>query len=136
MNLTPYQEDVYAGKICPYCKSPTKTVTEEHIYGRSYNGKSMICCVNFPSCDSYVGTHEEDGSALGRLADNQLRQYKKVTHSWFDRIWKEKWMSRSEAYDWLSDELGTPRDYTHIGMFNVATCKKAIEKCTKYLDGN
>lgn len=134
IKLTPYQQDVYSGKICPYCKSGTKTVTEEHIYGKKYKGKTMICCVNFPSCDSYVGTHEEDGSSLGRLANSELRQYKKVTHSWFDRIWKEQHMSRTEAYDWLSDELELPRDMTHIGWFNITTCKKAIQLCVKYLE--
>lgn len=132
MKLTPYQKEVYSGAICPYCKSKTKVVSEEHIYGRSYKGKSMICCINFPNCDSYVGTHEKDGTALGRLANNQLRQLKKVTHSWFDRIWREKHMSRNEAYEWLSEEINIPLDYCHIGMMNINSCKKAIQACIKY----
>lgn len=127
MSLTPYQEDVYAGKICPYCKSETKRATETFIYGREYKGRMMICCKNFPHCDSYVGTHEDDGTALGRLADKSLRQYKKVTHDAFDRIWMEKHCERKEAYEHLSNALEIPFEYTHIGMFNIETCKKAID---------
>ena len=133
--LTPYQEDVFAGKICPYCKSETKRATETFVYGREYKGNMVICCINFPTCDSYVGTHKEDGTALGRLANKLLRQHKKVAHDWFDRLWREQWYDRDEAYDWLSEQIGTPRDYTHIGMFNIKTCKKVIQVCTKYLEG-
>lgn len=136
MELTPYQEDVFAGKICPYCKSGVRVTTETEVYGREYKGRKVICCKNYPTCDAYVGTHEEDGTALGRLANNELRQYKKVAHSWFDRIWKEDHMNRKEAYEWLSEVIGTPRNYTHIGMFNIATCKKVIAVCTKYLEND
>ena len=94
----------------------------------------MICCVNFPKCDSYCGTHEEDGSSLGRLANSTLRQYKKVAHSWFDQIWRDqKLLKRSEAYKWLSDELGIPREMTHIGFFGIEYCKKVIKLSTEYL---
>jgi len=134
MDLTPHQENVYSGKTCPYCNSTTKVVSEEFIYGRSYNNKSMICCVNFPKCDSYVGTHEEDGSSLGRLANSELRKYKKVCHDWFDKIWMDKHLTRNEAYEWLSDELEIPLDYTHIGFFNITTCKKVIKLCINFLD--
>lgn len=135
MKLTAYQEDVYAGKICPYCKSKTKVVDEEYIYGKKYKGRSMICCVRFPECDSYVGTHEDDGSSLGRLANNELRQYKKRAHEWFDKIWLDKHMDRTTAYEWLADEIGTPDAYTHIGMFNIETCRKVIQVCIKFFDG-
>jgi hypothetical protein len=36
-------------------------------------------------------------------------------------------------HDWLSKQLGTERDYTHIGMFDVETCKKIIAVSNKYL---
>ena len=127
MKLTPYQEDVYKGSICPYCKSATKSVTEEFIYGKKYKGKMMICCINFPTCDSYVGTHEKDSTALGRLANRELRQYKKVAHSHFDWIWKNEYEKRGFLYKELSDFLGIDAEYTHIGYFNIATCKKVID---------
>lgn len=132
--LTPYQKQIYSGKVCPYCGAGTKVVSEEFIYGKSYKNKSMICCNNFPKCDSYCGTHKEDGISLGRLANSELRQYKKVTHDWFDRIWMEKHMTRDEAYDWLSEKLGLPEEFCHVGMFNIKTCKKAIQVCIKYFE--
>lgn len=133
MDLTPHQEAIYSGTKCPYCSSETKVVSEEFIYGRSYKNKSMICCVNFPKCDSYCGTHEEDGSSFGRLANKQLRQYKKVSHDAFDKIWMQKLLTRNEAYEWFSEELNIPLDYTHIGFFGIENCKKAITLSNEYM---
>ena len=124
--LTPYQEDVYAGSICPYCKSGTKRATETFIYGREYKRRMMICCKNFPHCNSYVGTDDE-GITLGRLANKTLRQYKKVAHDSFDKIWKEKYCKRSELYEHMSNMLDLSGEFTHIGMFNEKTCKKVID---------
>ena len=132
--LTEHQELIYSGKICPYCDSETKKVTEEFIYNKTYSGNKMICCVNFPKCNSYCGTHKEDESSLGRLADSSLRQYKKVAHSCFDPIWKDhKVLSRKQAYSWLSEKLEIPVEYTHIGYFNIETCKRVITICSEYL---
>lgn len=127
MQLTQYEQDVYSGQICPYCKSPTKVVSEEFIYGRSYKNRSIICCVNYPECDAYCGTHEEDGSSLGRLAKKPLRKAKNEAHRHFDRLWMEGYYERPEAYELLSEHLNIPVDYTHIGFFGVETCKKATE---------
>lgn len=123
MNLTPYQLDVINAKICPYCKSATSVTTETDIYGKTYSGRSMIKCNNYPNCDAYVGCHE-DGSPLGRLANKPLRQAKKKAHDYFDKIWKEKYMERTALYEALSDFLNIPDAYTHIGMFSITTCHK------------
>ena len=135
-NLTAYHKDVFSAKICPCCKSGTKTVSEEFIYGKKFTGKTMICCVNYPSCDAYVGTHAEDGAPLGRLARKPLRMAKKEAHSYFDRIWLDQHMTRPEAYDWLCDELGIDRDHTHIGWFSIETCQKVVQLSKKYLQEN
>lgn len=124
--LTPYQEDVYSGSICPYCKSETRVTTEKEVYGVKYKGRAIIVCKNFPHCNSYVGTDDE-GITLGRLANKTLRQYKKVAHDSFDKIWKEKHCERSELYEHMSNMLNIPVKYTHIGMFNEKTCKKVID---------
>lgn len=125
MKLTSYQEDVYSAKICPYCKSSTKTVSEEVIYGISYTGKAVICCINYPVCDSYVGTHK-DGTPLGRLANNQLRQDKISAHKFFDPLWQSKEYKRGTLYQMLADYLEIPGEYCHIGFFNRKTLKKVI----------
>lgn len=131
MTLTPYQKDVVNAKICPYCKSGTRTTTETEIYGKEYRGRAVICCKNFPACDAYVGTHE-DGTALGRLAQSELRYRKGRAHFWFDKIWKEQYVDRSDLYAELGDYLGLPEDYTHIGMFSAKTCMKVEEWAHSY----
>ena len=124
MDLSPFHIDVLNAKICPYCNSLTKIISETDVYGKEYQKRKVIACVNFPSCDSYVGTHD-DGTTLGRLANKSLRERKKQAHYWFDKIWKENYIRRSDLYDELSEFLGLPTEYTHIGMFSEKTCIKA-----------
>lgn len=126
MTLTPYHIDVLNGKICPYCKSSTKVLSEADVYGKTYRGRSVIACVNFPKCDSYVGTHD-DGAPLGRLANKALRIAKRNAHEHFDKLWREKLIDRDSAYENLSDHLKIDIEFTHIGMFNINTCKKVSD---------
>lgn len=123
MQLTQEHKDIFSAKLCPYCGSSTRVVDEVYIYGRTYKDRLMVCCKNFPQCDSYVGTHE-DGEPLGRLANKELRQWKKKAHDSFDKLWKDKKMKRGQAYAALSKHLGIHGDYTHIGMFKIETCIK------------
>lgn len=125
MNLSQRHIDILNAKVCPYCNSSTRVVDEVYIYGRSYKDRLMICCKNYPTCDAYVGTHD-DGEPLGRLANKNLREMKIKAHNAFDKIWKENKMNRGEAYEKLADYLGLPDKYTHIGMFNPETCMKVV----------
>jgi len=129
MELTDYQINVINAKICPYCKSETRLTTETVIYGKEYKGRKVICCKNFPICDSYVGTHD-DNKPLGRLANKELRNLKKQAHVFFDKIWKENLIDRDVLYMQLASFLKLPLQYTHIGMFQEKTCLK-VEKWAK-----
>lgn len=87
-------------------------------------------------CDAYVGVHKNTDRALGRLANKELREAKKLAHRHFDSLWKRavdkgrsKKEARGAAYQWLSDQLGTPKEYTHIGMFDIDLCKRVVEVC-------
>ncbi|MEC4049307.1 zinc-finger-containing protein [Flavobacterium sp. SUN046] len=131
MELTPFQKDVIHAKVCPYCNSSTKIISETEVYGREYKGRKLIACVNFPKCDSYVGTHD-DGTALGRLANKNLRNRKKQAHFWFDKIWQEKYLERGELYQELSEFLDLPPEYTHVGMFSETMCIKTENWAKKY----
>lgn len=131
MKITKYHRDVIHAKICPYCKSETKIISETEVYGREYKGRAVIACKNFPDCDSYVGTHE-DGEALGRLADKNLRDRKKAAHYWFDKIWKEGFRKRSKMYHKMSEMLQLDAKYTHIGMFSEITCIKVESWAKEY----
>lgn len=42
-------------------------------------------------------------------------------------------MKRRAGYRWLAARLGIPEDQCHIGMFDVAMCRRVIEICTRHL---
>jgi hypothetical protein len=127
MEITPMHKSIIEGKICPYCKCSTKLVDTKEIYGESY-GQAYYC----KPCQAWVNCRKGTDEALGRLANRELRGWKIQAHLHFDKIWKEKLMDRDEAYAWLSKQLGTPPDYTHIGMFGAESCKKVIEVSKAY----
>lgn len=121
MELNERQKLIVAGMICPYCGRQTEFVDSIEVYGISY-GMIYLC----RSCNAHVGVHKGTDKALGRLAQKQLRKLKHEAHGYFDKIWMNKYMTRHEAYAWLSRVLDIPSDYTHIGMFSEATCERVI----------
>lgn len=123
MELTPKQKGILNGKICPYCKGETILTDSKDIYSVDY-GKIYLC----KPCDAYVGCHKGTTKALGRLANKELRHWKKEAHKYFDMIWGEAGGGkRKEVYKHLSTHLGLPTWYTHIGMFSVDTCKEVVD---------
>tara|TARA_Y100000310_G_C20598044_1_gene771534 strand:- start:103 stop:510 length:408 start_codon:yes stop_codon:yes gene_type:complete len=125
---------VSQGKICPYCNSEPEFVDSSEVYGKSY-GMIYLC----RKCDAYVGVHKGTNKALGRLANKELRGYKKEAHKYFDNLWKRaiaqgrsKKDARKSAYKWLSVELEMHVDNTHIGMFDIMLCRRVIEICRPF----
>ena len=47
---------------------------------------------------------------------------KKFAHDEFDKLWKEGYMSRSEAYKWLAKKLNIPRSKCHMRKLNESQC--------------
>ena len=119
------------GKICPYCNSGTEYVDSSVVYGKSY-GMIYMCGL----CDAYVGVHKGTDKALGRLANNELRFWKKRAHAYFDGLWQRKidkgfskGEARGSAYKWLSIEMKLHIDLTHIGMMDVEQCQRVVDVC-------
>lgn len=125
MQISDRHRRILQAEICPYCNSETVRTNETDIYGREYSGKDVVKCSNYPKCDSYVGCHKT-GEPLGRLANNELRQLKVRAHEFFDKLWKEDHYKRGYCYQMLSEDLGIPQEYTHIGMFSEQTLRKVI----------
>jgi len=121
---------ILSGKICPYCGRETELIDSAEIYNGVSYGWIYIC----RPCDAYVGCYKWRRKALGRLANAELRKYKHEAHENFDQIWGKHLMTRHEAYTWLSEQLGTKRNLTHIGMFDEELCKRVIELSKKYLE--
>lgn len=114
---------------CPYCGAKTKAARSSEVYGGRDYGK-IIMCSNWPDCDAYVGCHARTGEPKGILADGKLRKARIKVHALFDPRWKgvpDKRKARGKLYRWLAKNLEIKKDDCHIGMFNLETCKKAIE---------
>lgn len=129
-----FEELIIKGKICPYCRCNSKYVDSSLIYGKSY-GMVYYC----GGCDAYVGVHKGTNKSLGRLANKELRDAKKEAHFYFDSLWKHgikkgrsKHEVRNSAYNWLSKKIGTPKKFTHIGMFNINLCRETVRICKPY----
>lgn len=113
---------------CPYCGNKSKLVTGEIIYPHrpDLHSKFFYQCA---PCDAYVGCHPVgDGkSPLGRLANKELRKAKSDAHAAFDPLWREGPISRHQAYKFLAQEMGIPKDKAHIGLFDVSQCKRVVQ---------
>ena len=110
---------------CIYCNSPVLFTDSKIVYGTSY-GNIYVCSL----CDAHVGIHKETDEPLGRLADAELRHWKKEAHDAFDQLWKgkSKIMKRPEAYKIMGSLMKLDPDFCHIGMFNEEQCQELINK--------
>jgi len=111
---------------CPYCHQTAKLVIGEQIYPNSkdlHKNKYWLCV----PCDAYVGTHKQTFKPLGRLANAELRRWKIRAHETFDPLWKNGNKTRSQAYYWLSQQLGIPYKFCHIAMFDIKMCSKVVK---------
>lgn len=64
---------------CDYCGRQAEYVDSKVVYGKSYG--MMYLCRN---CMAYVGVHKGTDKPLGRLANAELRYWKKRAHAVFD----------------------------------------------------
>lgn len=113
---------------CPYCNEVAEFLTSKEFYGRDYGTNIYVC----KPCDAYVGTNGNTKKALGTLAKRELRELRKRAHFLFDPLWRQKKMTRNEAYKWLQKNMDLSPDKAHIGMFNEEQCKELIQKIKTY----
>lgn len=118
--------------VCPYCGSIAKLEDSDRIY----NGKSyglMYICSKYPTCDAYVGVHKGTDKPLGRLANPELRTWKKKCHALIDPLWKTGKMTRQDVYKLIQTTMGMTSEEAHVGKFDVEDCKKLIQRLEKQL---
>lgn len=118
---------------CDYCQQPAQLVTGAVIYPHRPDLRDLSFWSCEP-CGAYVGCHKKgarvggvvsDGTLpLGRLANAELRRAKSEAHAAFDPIWKSGRMRRGKAYRWLANRMGIEVDACHIGMMDVADCRR------------
>lgn len=121
---------------CPYCGKTAELRKSSDVYphARQDYGKFWVCPGD---CDAYVGTHSNSKkhAPLGRLANKELRGWKRKAHGAFDCYWREgqpdyAGFSRQEAYDWLTQQMGRSKQ-VHIGECDVKECRQIVEICSE-----
>lgn len=119
---------VEAPILCPYCGGGAESVGGDTIYPHRpdlFKKKFWSC----GPCGAYVGCHKGTDRPLGRLANAELRSSKMAAHRAFDPLWRDGPMKRKAAYAWLTRALGIDGADCHIGMMDVAMCKRVVEVC-------
>ena len=89
--------------ICPRCGKPAKTAKTRY-------GVRNSCCDVWSWGDGQP------------MFDKFTHHARRSAHDSFDRLWKEKKMTRSAAYKWLSEKLKLPKRRCHIKQFNESQC--------------
>lgn len=110
---------------CPFCGGSVGIVSNAEIYGRPFGDWPWALRCDDLSCDSYVGLHPFTAIPLGTLANRATRQARKSAKQAFNRIWRERQLSRAGAYAWLAAQMGLTAAECHFGLFDVRQCAKA-----------
>ncbi len=110
---------------CPFCRSSVSLIDSATIYGCSYG--FIYLCNSFPKCDARVRCHPKTIIPMGTLADKELRRWRSLAHRKFDPLWQSGvFPSRQAAYKWLSKVMRLPLEKTHVAMFDIQKCQRAI----------
>lgn len=107
---------------CPYCNKKASFITSKKFYGKDYGSNMYIC----RPCDAYVGTHGNTTRALGTMAKYELRELRKKAHAAFDPLWRDKIMTRTEAYTWMQETMKLEKKDAHIGLFDEEQCQRLV----------
>lgn len=128
---------------CPYC-GETAVLTDGRPVYRTARFGHVWTCGDYPNCDAYVTCHPNTTQPLGRLANAELRKWKKRAHAVFDPMWKaeqrrqnrkhQTLSARKRGYTWLASALKIDSADCHIGMFDVTTCQRVVELCKPYAE--
>ena len=112
-------------QVCPFCRSRVSLIDSAKIFGCNYG--FIYLCDSYPNCDARVGCHPGSIKPLGTLADKQLRRWRSLVHRKFDPLWQSGvFSSHQAAYKWLSKAMRLPLERTHVAMFNIRQCQRAI----------
>lgn len=101
---------------CVECGAAPKLVTGKVVFpdwAAMHERFFMLC-----KCGAYVGCHPGGGIPLGRPAGPETRKARQQAHAAFDPIWSEGHLTRRQAYDWLSRQVGAWPNAVHIGWMS------------------
>lgn len=119
---------------CPYCGSHTILRSADGIYRENSRREMLYVCKNYPRCDSYVRVQPGTTIPLGTVANRELRELRAEAHRQFDKLHKRGYMSKHDAYQWLSGVLGVTAREAHIGQLSTLSCNLVIREAKKQVE--
>ena len=114
---------------CEDCNRDTRLARGREIYPHRpdlWGDPFWIC----DGCGARCGCHPDSTRPLGRLANAETRDLRQRVHALLDAEWctaPRRSEARSRAYARLGTALGLKSCDCHVGMFDAATCRRAIE---------
>ena len=123
----------YSTLRCPYCGSSVIYRSADGIYKDNSKNSMLYVCSKYPECDAYVRTHPNTNVPMGTLANRRLRELRKEAHKYFNRIYEEGYMTKQDAYRWLSFAISAPMSHTHIGNLGEYYCEVVIKESKRIL---
>lgn len=121
---------------CPYCGHKLIFRTAEQMGIKTEEGVNFWACSNYPECDAYVRTLKNSQKPRGTVANSELRGLRQRTHRVFNKLYKSGYMTRDEAYIWLSRIMGCTGQQAHIGQFSEYNCNLVIKEANKFIKNN
>ena len=118
---------------CPYCGSRTILRSADGIYNENRRDTMLYVCKNYPRCVAYVRVQTGTNIPLGTVANRELRALRAEAHRKFDPLYKEGYMTRTDAYVWLAGILAAPLSHAHIGYLGAYSCGIVIREAEKLL---
>jgi len=113
--------------VCPECGQAMRLIETgypDHPYGyRCIRG----------GCPGWHGAHP-DGSPLGVPGDRKTKAARMAAHAVFDRLWKDGYLTRKQAYAALDAAMALPSGSGHFGSFTAEQCEKATQWAQERLD--
>ena len=120
--------------ICRYCGGEVRLVSASKVNGPAAAARLGIERQSFyqcQNCNARVGCHPGSTRPLGNLANEALRMKRMEPHHVFASFWKERGMSRTQAYKWMAKKMRLSEELAHIGGFEIDRCQKLIKLCEK-----
>lgn len=121
---------------CPYCRNSAVLQKASFVYGEKAIEDHVYVCINYPSCDSYVGVHQGTMKPKGTLADGNLRNKRIQAHKKFSKLWTSRIITKKQAYKWMQFKFGLNANQAHIGLFSNYMCDQLMAECETVLKNN
>lgn len=118
------------GSTCFYCDIPTKRVGSWMINGQPH--ADVLYCAR---CGAWINTQFGREMALGSVANATVRQLRQRVHLLLEPTWKQfyeqfygtpKGRCINACYEALGVLMGLPPEHSHVSMFQLEECRKAL----------